>query len=469
MPVRRTHVRTRLTLWYLGVLSAALLLFLGGASVLLFWQLRSQLSHYAVQDVETVEGLLYFDPAGRLQLHDDYHNHPESKRVLERLLEVRAPGGTLLYRNERLGNRSLGGAPFPGEGIGGYSERSAVLSDGTRVRMVSRRHSINGHPIIMRLAYSEEPLWRNIWQLLGVFLIVLPFTLAAAGIAGYGLARRILTPLEQMTQQAEQITLERLHDRLPVTGDDEIGQLARVFNSMLARLERSFDQLRRFTSDASHELRTPLAAMRSVGEVGLQRDASREEYRDVIGSMLEEVNRLSRLTDNLLTISRADAGALQFHKSAFSLLELASEATGLLQVLMEEKAQKLVLTGDASARVEADRLFLRQALVNILHNAIKHSPVEGTITVRVCRRGGEQVAVEITDSGPGIPPEHASRVFDRFYRVDKSRSRAAGGTGLGLSIAQWAVQAQGGSIGLESTPGSGATFQIVLPAASSKG
>lgn len=463
--LRRTLVRTRLTIWYLGVLSAALLLFLGGTSVLLFWQLRWQLSHYAVQDVETVEGLLFFDSAGRLVLRENYHNHPESKRVLERLLEVRAPDGAVLYRNQRLGNRSLGGTPFPGEGVGGYSERSVTLPDGTEVRMVSRRHLINGRPIVMRLAYGEEPLWRDLWHHLGASLIMLPLTLAVAGFAGYGLACRALAPLQQMTRQAERITLERLNERLPVDREDEIGQLARVFNSMLARLEQSFDQLRRFTSDASHELRTPLAAMRSVGEVGLQRDASREEYRDVIGSMLEEVNRLSRLTDSLLTMSRADAGALQFHKSTFPLLELANEATALLQVLMEEKAQKLVMSGDESAMVEADRLFLRQALVNIVHNAIKYSPVEGTIHVEVRRLSGKRVTVEITDSGPGIPPEHASKVFDRFYRVDKSRSRSAGGTGLGLSIAQWAVQAHGGSIGLESKPGAGATFQIILPAA----
>jgi len=137
---RPKHVRSRLTLWYVCVFAAVLLLFSIGTSVLLFWQLRAQMDSYNVQDVETVEGLLYLTPGGKLELKEDYHNHPESKLVLERLLEVLAPDGAVLYRNARMGNRSLGGSPFPGEGIGGYSNRAERLSDGTRVRMVSRRH-----------------------------------------------------------------------------------------------------------------------------------------------------------------------------------------------------------------------------------------------------------------------------------------------------------------------------------------
>jgi heavy metal sensor kinase len=379
------------------------------------------------------------------------------------------PDGAVLYRNERLGSRSLGGMPFPGEGVGGYSNREERLSDGTRVRMVSRRHSIDGHPTLIRLAYSEEHLWLHLEELLAASLLALPLTLAVAAFAGYALARRALAPLEQMALRAEQITSERLDERLPTDNvDGELGQLARAFNSTLARLEQSFEQLRRFTSDASHELRTPLTAMRSVGEVGLQKDGSREEYRDIIGSMLEEGNRLTRLVDSLLTISRADAGAIQFHPSVFSVLELAREAAALLEVLMEEKSLKLTLSGDETAAVKGDRLFLRQSLVNIIHNAVKYSPARGTISVNVRLDGAGRVMIEIADDGPGIPPEHLTSVFDRFYRVDKSRTRNEGGAGLGLSIANWAVQAHGGEIGLDSAPGAGCTFRICLPAAASR-
>jgi signal transduction histidine kinase len=168
-----------------------------------------------------------------------------------------------------------------------------------------------------------------------------------------------------------------------------------------------------------------------------------------------------------LTISRADAGAIQFNPSVFSVLDLAREAAALLEVLMEEKSLELKISGDERAAVKGDRLFLRQSLVNIIHNAVKYSPVRGTISVHVRLDGGGQVIVEIADNGPGIPLEHVTDVFDRFYRVDKSRTRNDGGAGLGLSIANWAVQAHGGEIGLDSSPGAGCTFKICLPAAAS--
>lgn len=461
---RPKHVRTRLTLLYVSVLAVVLVLFWAGIAALLFWQLRAQLSHYSVQDVETVEGLLYFAPDGSLRLHEEYHNHPESRRVLERFLEVLTPDGAVLFRNERLGNRHLGGPLFEGEGVGGYSLRTVRLADGTRVRLVSRRHSIQGRPIIIRLGYDEERIWHSVNELLAASLVVLPLTLVLAGFAGYALARRALRPLQTMAARAEAITSERLDERLPVDNPmDEIGQLARVFNRTLARLEQSFSQLRQFTSDASHELRTPLTAMRSVGEVALQENGTAADYRDVIGSMLEEVNRLTRLIDSLLTMSRADANAVQFHTSKFPVFEIATESAALLQVLVEEKSQTLRVTGDRHAAVEGDRLFLRQALVNLLHNAVKYSPEGGTISVEVRGERDGRVMLEVTDSGPGIAAEDLEHVFDRFYRVDKSRSRDGGGAGLGLSIAQWAVKAHDGAIEVESEPGRGSTFRIWLP------
>jgi signal transduction histidine kinase len=182
--------------------------------------------------------------------------------------------------------------------------------------------------------------------------------------------------------------------------------------------------------------------------------------------MLEEVNRLTRLVDNLLTLSRADAGAVPFQRSRFAVLELANEALGLLHVLIEEKSQTVLLTGGADIEMEGDRLFLRQALLNVLHNAVQYCPSGAAINVSVRRTGEGQVLLEISDNGPGIPAEHARHIFDRFYRVDKSRSRQRGGAGLGLSIAQWAVQAHGGQIALDSKPGFGATFRIFIPAIS---
>jgi heavy metal sensor kinase len=461
--LRPRHLRTRLTLWYVSGLAIPLALTWAGTCGVLFWQLRNQLGHLSVEEIETVEGLLYFTPAGELRLRDDYHNHPESKYVIERYLEIHSAEGPVLYRNERLGNRSLGGAPAPGEGVGGYSERSDRLSDGTRARVVSRVHTTEGRPLLIRLGHSEEPLYERLRDFTLAFLVILPIVLLNAWLVGYALARRALRPIEEMTHKAQEITPDKLDARLPADdADDELGQLARVFNQTLARLEQAFKQLRRFTADASHELRTPLAMIRSVGEVGLQKNASQMEYRDIIGSMLEEVNRLTSLIDILLTISRADSGHIQLHRTKVPVLALARECAALFEILTEEKSQVLQVSGDATAEVDGDPIFLRQALVNIIHNALKYSPIGETISVAVRDGKGDRVVIEIKDNGPGIPLEDQPRIFDRFYRVDKARWRESGGAGLGLSLAKWAVEAHGGAIALESVVNKGSTFRITL-------
>jgi heavy metal sensor kinase len=463
MRLRPRNLRTRLTLWYVTMLASLLVLAWGGTCLLLFLQLRSQLDHFAVQEIETVEGLFYFTPDGQLHMREDYHNHPESKDLIERYLEVLAPDGTVLLRNQRLANRTLDGPLFAGEGVGGYSQRTARLTDGTPVRLVSRVHELEGRRVVIRLAHDEGPLLERMRDLLLASLIVLPVVLAGAGLAGYSLAKRALAPIEEMARRAQEITPERLDARLANDySDDELRQLAGVFNDTLARLEQAFEQLRRFTADVSHELRTPLAMIRSVGEVGLQKDGERAEYRDIVGSMLEEVNRLTSLLDNLLTISRADAGNIRLHRTTVPVLQLVRESVAIFEILIEEKSLRVSVTGDESAQAEGDYVFLRQAFVNLIHNAVKYSPVGGAIDVRLSNSRGE-LTVEIEDHGPGIPLEDQPKVFDRFYRVDKARWRESGGAGLGLSIAKWAVEAHGGAITLESRPNEGCTFRVRLP------
>jgi len=457
------HVRSRLTLWYVVVLGGVLVLYAGGALLFLLLSLREELDRNLVEDVETVEGLLANEPGGFVSFRT---MHPEENdSSLQRFVEVWSPTGSLLDRSPVLQGQALGRPPKPDGDTGEPEPFSQRLANGLRVRTASSTYHIEDRPIVLRVAHSEEGLWRELREFLWVLLLAFPVALLLAGVGGYALARKALAPIDTMSHRAERISADRLHERLPVGNpEDELGKLASVFNVMLARLEAGFEQLRRFTADASHELRTPLTAIRSVGEVALQDQKSPPEYRDVIGSMLEEVDRLTRLVENLLALSRADAGHIQLQRADLSLLTLAHEARSLVEVLAEEKQQRIAVDGDdPDLRVSADRLILRQAIVNLLDNAIKYSPVERRIVIRVRRGGDSQVFLEVIDQGPGIPTEHRSRVFERFYRVDSARTREWGGAGLGLSIVQWAVEAHGGEITLESEEGRGCTFRMSLP------
>ena len=461
---RPWNVRTRLTLWYVAVLAAALLIYGASTSLFLVFQLRSQLDHRAIEDLETIKGLLSFSSDGKLLFHSNYQDQSYPTKMLDPLIEVLAGDGTLLYRNELLGSRSLGGSPQPAEMSGSYAMRSIRLSDGMSVRLVSRQYILDGRPRLIRLGLSEESLWQRFWEVVEGLLVGLPVVLVFAGLGGYFLARHTLGPIERMARRVHEINAERLNARLDVENPhDELGFLAGSFNETLGRLERSFEQLGRFTSDASHELRTPLTAIRSVGEVGLQKRGSADEYREVIASMLEELGRLTRLVDSLLTIARADSGQIQLASNSVSLVALAQDAVSLLDVLAEEKGQIISVAGDEAVHVQGDAGVLRQVLINLLDNAIKYSYSNSRISVRVLG-AAETVVIEVEDHGPGIPPEHRDKVFDRFYRIDSGRSRDAGGAGLGLAIAKWGAEAHAGRLELICPADTGCTFRLVLPA-----
>ena len=309
---------------------------------------------------------------------------------------------------------------------------------------------------------DEQRLQAQLREILVVMALGLPPIVALAGLGGYVLARRALAPIDRLASEAHRITADRLHERLSVPNpSDEIGRLAAVINETLARLESSFDQLRRFTADASHELRTPLSVIRGIGEIGLGQTRTPAEYKEAMGSMLEEVDRLTRLVDTLLRLSSGDAGTIRLSREWVDLGELTRDIVSSLGILAEERNQRVRLDVGEHVRVTADRLVLREAITNVIDNAIKYGPVGSAIDVRV-RRDGEDGVVSVADQGGGIPAAHRERIFDRFYRIDEGRSRASGGTGLGLAIAKWAVEVNGGRISVDGTQ-PGAVFQIRLP------
>ena len=380
--------------------------------------------------------------------------------ITHRATDHEAPGWVHVWAldgNLLRGDPMLAGTAPPHEPRSGSEEWDGIGA----VRVFSKAVDTYGWipaRVLIRAARPEAALRGALTRFAWILGTGFVAAVALAGLIGYALARHALAPMDRMAERASTITAESLAARLPVENpDDELGRLAAVFNGTFARLERSFGELRRFTADASHELRTPLASLRIVGEVGLREATNTEDHRKVIGSMLEEVDRLARLTDDLLALARAPHARLDV--SPQDLAALAREVAQTLGVLAEEKNQTLLVEADASSRPRnVDGRLLRRALLNLVDNAVKFSPPGAEIRIRVTDR-----TIEVTDTGPGIAPEHRDKIFERLWRVDPARSRDAGGAGLGLALARAAVEAHGGSIELESEPNKGSTFRIVLP------
>jgi heavy metal sensor kinase len=304
--------------------------------------------------------------------------------------------------------------------------------------------------------------------LAGTFAVVIPITLLIAGIGGYLLARSSLSPVVAMSEQARCIGTENLDSRLSVrNADDELGHLALSFNELLDRLSTSFERQKRFVADASHELRTPVAILCGETEVALgKKGRTEQEYREALQILADESKRLKRIVEDLFTLARADAGQYPLSYADFYLDELAAECAKNVRTLAAAKQITLACEPGGEALISADEALLRRLVFNLLDNAIKYTPSGGSVSLRVEERG-EVYHLSVADSGPGIPTNLQSRIFERFFRVDKARSRkeqdGGGGAGLGLSIGAWIASAHKGSLDLTSSTSEGSTFTAILP------
>ena len=459
---RLRSLGTRIALWYGGLVALCLLAYSIAVVVFFTRHVEAELDRRVHEDVELAERAVAVSDSG---LPVWRGGSPPWSGVHEEeggghWLEVWSlDGRQRLLSDGTLEAVDLG--PVPEDSLALGRPHTHVLPTGP-VRVLVERVTLGEEPFLLRVAVSEASSRAQVRLMWLEVLLLSVLVLTAGGLSGRWLARKALVPLSRLADRSQRITAEQLHERLPVEGASlELDQLAAAFNDTFARLEGSFDQLKRFTADVSHELRTPLTALRTVGEVALRGSHDAQGYREVIGSMLEEVDRLTRLTDELLTLARADAGEAKLRLEPVDLGALAREVAGHLSVLAEEKEQRLEVDA-APLNVQADRTVLRQALVNLAVNAINYAPGHTRIRLATGRRGGAAV-LEVADEGPGIAPEHRERVFERFYRVDKSRSREMGGTGLGLALVKWAAEAHGGRVELETEVGRGSTFRIVLP------
>jgi len=451
MTLARHTVRFRLTLWYVASLALILVLFALGIYELVAWSFRRQTEQQLAHAIKEVSDA--YEEGGD-ELEEIEHHGVVSH------FQVAAAEKVIHESNEwRRNQLSNGLSGLAGDGARAFTAASGELFLAQRAVVPDA-----SPPVRVAVAVSQRTTRESLRTLAWTLTLTLPIAVGLAAIGGHRLAKRALTPVTEITAKARKITAEHLDERLPVANpNDEFGQLAIVFNEVLGRLQDSFERLKRFTSDASHEMRTPLTAMRSVGEVALHDHLQPDQYREVVGSMLEEGDRLTRLLESLLSLARADQSRMPITKQATDASEIAREVGELMQSLTEERGQELGIEAAGMLMVEVHPDLLRQALINLLDNAAKYTPNGGTIRMHTYLAPSDEVIIEVTDTGPGIAAEHQGKVFDRFYRVDKSRSRETGGVGLGLALAKAAVEMNGGRIELESEPGKGSTFRVVLP------
>lgn len=295
-------------------------------------------------------------------------------------------------------------------------------------------------------------------------LLGVPIVLALLGIGGFILANRALRPLAQITQTAQRVHLSGdLSQRINYQGsEDELGRLAMMFDEMLYSLQRTFEREQRFNADVSHELRTPLTAMKGRLSVALSQSRSAEDYEATLRAFDQEVDRLIRLSSDLLLLSRLEQGSLKGESERLDLGELLGAIADQVQPLADLKTIHFHLTTAPGLMVQAQPDHLIRLFLNLLDNAIKHTPEGGKVTLAT-PQVNDRVQVTISDTGCGIPPEHLPHVFERFYRVESDRSRRTGGAGLGLAIACELAQLYGGSISVESIQNLGTKFVVTLP------
>jgi two-component system OmpR family sensor kinase len=455
----RLPVRARLTAWY--VLLLAVILAALGSFLLL--RLRADL-------VAEVDNTLDGQAAGILADSDGLEPLPAAgvaglprgqtvAQLLSPTGQVRARAGTAAPAASLLTPAMLRQA------LAGEQVRAEVRSgqNRARYRVLALRRAGRGTPTVLVVASPLADVDRSVERLRLLLLVAGPMALVLAGGGGWLLARAALRPVGRMTEQAEAIGADRLHDRVSVPdAADELNRLARTLNGMLDRIERGVVEQRRFVADASHELRTPLAVMRAELEVALRGDDPAADASEVLGSAAEEVARMSKIVDDLLTLAHRDENSLELLLTPVDLGEVAAEVAGQLRPLAEAGGVRLDVEAPP-VPVVADQARVTQVVTNLVDNAVKYTGAGGSVRVRVWEQaGGGRLAV--SDTGPGIGPQDLPKVFDRFFRLDAARTRARGGSGLGLAICKELVEAHGGRIWADSVPGAGSTFTLTLPA-----
>lgn len=453
-------IRTRLTLWYLLVFGGLLVGFSTYIDSSLSSDLRKQFDASLLRSAQATA--LYFSE------FVERKNIAQGAR--ETLLEAKLDNlsAAIFHDNQLLAASSdditvvIADAKLS-PGAKQRSSPSFVTATKSNKRLVVLPFQAEGGAYTIALLGSLDELGGQIGRMRSIILFGLPAALLLAAAGGLLVARKSLQPVVTISEQAEGISAKNLHERLTVNNpNDEIGRLAGIFNAMLGRLDASFRVMREFVADASHELRTPLAIVQGEAEVTLSRDKTAHEYKESLTIIRGQTKRMARIVNDMLSLARSDAGEQHLRLEELYLNDLVEDCCQVAQALADPKGVRLSWDAGEDISFRGDEELLKRMALNLLDNAIHYTPSGGAVSVKLMREPSLARLV-VCDTGIGIPPECIGRVFDRFYRVDKSRARSEGGSGLGLSIARLAAESHHGSVDVVSRPGQGSTFTVCLP------
>jgi two-component system, OmpR family, sensor kinase len=459
--VRALSVHTRLTLWYAGALLTVLVVISGLSYSLLAWSLAQDVD----RSLLTLAGIVRDAPRG-----DAFDEAEWWLRDLldpeHQLFQLTGPDGRLRMRSWRLRDDVL---PLSAEGrrliAEGQPAFETVALHGQRVRTVALPVRRDGRLVeVGQVGMPRAPTERTLQRWIEALLVLVPLGVGLAAAGGRVMARAALRPVDEMARAARRIDAEALARRITVRGTgDELDRLAETLNGMLARLENTFGNMRRFSADAAHELRTPLTALKGTLEVALRAERSGSEYRAALASALEEVERLVRLAEDLLLLSRSSAGP-ESPRARVELEGLVLDVADVGARLAKDRGVSVRVGAVAPLAVLGDAGALRRALLNLVENGVKYTPAGGRVEIAVAEAGGNAV-IAVEDTGPGIDPRDAARIFEPFVRLDSARDRESGGSGLGLAIARSIVVAHRGELAVERRDPIGSLFTICLPRA----
>ena len=477
-------LRFKLTLWYVLILGILLTSFSG----FLYFTLSKSLHRDVDNKLRSLAELIASESSSPLSKFsfgtiDQALETSMNLKPIGKFIQVLDESGNIGRKSDNLRNVqlpiSLNALKNASKGLITFETNRTIGN--TPLRIMTFPVVENSHVTkIVQIASSLEGVEDALNKLLLILIISVPSTLILASLGGQFLAHKALKPVDNITQTARMITSQNLNQRIhPPKVKDEISRLIETFNEMISRLDQSFRQMKQFSSDASHELKTPLTILKGEVEVMLRKERTSQEYEQTLRSNLEEINRMSQIVEDLLNLSKADTGEIRLNKEDVNLTEILNEVVVQMERLAKTKKLHLSATNHhQDIHIFGDALRLRELFINLIENGIKYTEEGGSIHIIlqkeypppvtgqpdwVEREKGQFVKIIVSDTGIGIAKEDQERIFNRFFRVDKARSREQGGSGLGLSICKWIVEAHQGEIGVESELAKGSSFIVRLP------